>query len=97
MQVPEAERAVQEQALKVKWDVWAATNASALMETAGAGKTKLVNTSGVSEIKNDVMLYSIIEAESADAAAALFVDHPHLDIPDATIEVMPANVLPGMN
>lgn len=97
MQVPEAERAVQEQALKEKWDVWAATNASALMETAGAGKTKLVNASGVSDIKNEVMLYSLVEAESTEAAAALFVGHPHLDIPEATIEVMPANVLPGMN
>jgi hypothetical protein len=42
----------------------------------------------VRQIKNDIMLYALIEAASHEAAAAAFEKHPHLQIPQATIEVM---------
>jgi hypothetical protein len=41
------------------------------------------------------MLYSIVEAESHEAAAKIFENHPHLGIPQASIEVMEANPLSG--
>ncbi|HKU87622.1 MAG TPA: hypothetical protein VJV77_14905 [Casimicrobiaceae bacterium] len=41
------------------------------------------------------MLYSIVEAESLDAAAKAFQDHPHFGIPQASIDVMPLSSLPG--
>jgi hypothetical protein len=34
------------------------------------------------------MLYSVIEAESHDIAAKAYEGHPHLGIPQASIEVM---------
>lgn len=34
------------------------------------------------------MLYSIVEAESHEAAAQAFENHPHLQIPQASIEIM---------
>jgi hypothetical protein len=37
------------------------------------------------------MLYSFVEAESLEAAALLFIDHPHFGISGAVIEVMPVN------
>jgi hypothetical protein len=40
--------------------------------------------------------YSIVEAESHDAAAKLFSDNPHLQIPQAFIEVMEIPPLPPM-
>ena len=46
--------------------------------------------------KNDVMLYAIVSAESHDAAAKSFVGHPHLQIPEASIEIMEIHPLPGM-
>lgn len=97
MQVDEATRKPQEEALKAKWDVWAAEHASALIETAGAGKNTRITTAGAADAPNEVMLYSLVEAESQEKAVAMFKDHPHLDIPEASIDVMPANLLPGMN
>jgi hypothetical protein len=96
MKLPEAERKSQEESLKKEWDEWAAKNAGAIKETAGAGKTKRVTTGGTTDVKNDVMLYSVVEANSAEEAAKLFEGHPHLKIPEAWIDVMPANSLSGM-
>jgi hypothetical protein len=44
--------------------------------------------SGVSDTKNDIVLYSLVEAESHEAAAKSFENHPHLQIPQSSIEVM---------
>ena len=63
---------------------------------AGVGKTKRITSKGISDTKNNVMLYSIVEAESHEAAAKLFENHPHLQIPQASIEVMVINSLHGM-
>jgi hypothetical protein len=52
------------------------------------GKTKRVDQSGVSDSRNDVGGYSIVQAESHEEAAKLFEGHTHLTIPGATIEVM---------
>ena len=60
------------------------------------GKTKRVTSGGVSDTKNDIVLYSIIEAESHEAAAKLFEDHPHLQIPQSSIEVMEIRPMGGM-
>ncbi len=37
------------------------------------------------------MMYSFAEAESLEAAAAMFKNHPHFGIPGGWIEVMPVN------
>jgi hypothetical protein len=55
---------------------------------AGVGKTKRVTSEGFSDTKNDIMLYSVIEADSHQAAAKMFEKHPHLGISQASIEVM---------
>ncbi len=96
MKKPEEERKAEEAKMKADWDAWAAAHKDALKETAGAGKTKRVSTQGVADALNDVMMYSFVEAETPEAAAAMFIGHPHLGIPNAWIDVMPANVLPGM-
>jgi hypothetical protein len=41
------------------------------------------------------MLYTIVQADSHEAASKLFEDHPHLGIPSASIEVMEIHALPG--
>ena len=96
MKKPEAERKEEEGKMKGEWDVWAKEHAGALKETAGAGKTKRVTKDGVTDTKNDLMLFSIVEAESHEAAAKMFEGHPHFGIPEARIEIMPVNYLPGM-
>ena len=66
-----------------------------ITDTGAGGKTKLVSTSGVSDIKNDIMLYSFVEAESHEAAAKAFENHPHLQIPQSSIEVMEVRSMTG--
>lgn len=77
--------------MKGEWDAWMKEHSSMVKEISGAGKTKRVTSDGVTDTKNDVMMFSIVEAESPEAAAAIFEGHPHLQIPQSTIEVMAAN------
>jgi len=97
MKLDESVRKEQEEKMKADWDAWTAAHKESLTGmTAGAGKTKRATSDGLADVKNDVMLVSTIEAESHDAAAGLFKDHPHLGIPGAWIDIMPLNFLPGM-
>ncbi len=98
MKQPEEVRKADEDKMKAQWDAWVDTNRAMFTGmTAGAGKTKRVTETGVADVKNDVMMFSIVEAESHDAAAKAFKQHPHFGIPGAWIDIMPAHVLPGMN
>jgi hypothetical protein len=80
-----------------KWEVWMKKSMASMADHGGpAGKTKRVTASGVTDIKNDIGGYSIVQAESYEAAAALFADNPHLTMPGATVEVMEIMPMPGM-
>lgn len=95
-QQPEEERKAQESKMQTEWNEWSAKNKNAIKDMGGAGATKEVSTGGIADIKNDIMLYGVIEAESSEAAAELMKSHPHLAIPESTIQVMSMNSLPGM-
>jgi hypothetical protein len=77
-----------EQKMQSDWQRWMSDNAKMIALTEAAGKTKAVTSGAIGDIKNDIMLYSIVEAESHDIAAQAFAHHPHLTIPEASIEVM---------
>lgn len=94
MQTPEAERKEAEAKMQAEWKSWMEKNGAHIKETRGAGKTKRVSSNGIEDVRNDVMLYSLVEAESPEAAAAIFEDHPHLQLPQATIDIMVANEIP---
>ena len=96
MQKPAEKRKEMESKMGAEWNAWLKEHADKVKETYGAGKTKLVNEGGASDSRNDIMMYSVIEADSQEAAAKLFENHTHLQIPEATIEIMAANPLPGM-
>jgi hypothetical protein len=59
-----------------------------VLNTVALGKTKKVSMSGIEDTRNGLMLSSYVQAESPEAAAEIFKNHPHLGIPGATIEVM---------
>jgi hypothetical protein len=90
---PEAERKTQEDELKAEWDAWLAAHKGSVLNTIALGKTKRVSASGVEDTKNGFMLSSYVQADSLEAAAEIFKDHPHLKIPQATIEIMETNNL----
>ena len=83
--------------MKADWGIWTGEHKELLTGmTAGVGKTKRVSSAGIEDVKNAIMLSSVVEAESHEAAAAVFENHPHFAIPEAWIEVMPINPLPEM-
>jgi hypothetical protein len=52
------------------------------------GHTKTVTKEGVKDNRNDLNFMQIVQAESHDAAAAIFADSPHTTIPTAYIGLM---------
>lgn len=79
------------------WMAWAGKHKTSITELgAPLGKTKRVTNKGASATKNEITGYSIVEAESHDAATKLFEGHPHLHMPGASIEVMELMPIPGM-
>lgn len=66
-----------------------------IADTESGGKTKRVTSDGISDTKNDIMLYSVVEAEMHDAAAKAFANHPHLQIPQSSIEIMEIKPMSG--
>lgn len=91
LKLPEEERKGQEQQMHSEWNAWMAIHTAAITETAGVGKPKRVTKNGIDDARNDLMMYSFVEAESLEAAADMFKDHPHFGIPGASIDVMPVN------
>lgn len=96
MNTPEEERKAMEEKMKSDWAAWMEKHGASIKETRGASKTKRVTSDGIADARNDVMMFSLVEAESPEAAAKMFEGHPHLAIPQATIEIMTANPLSGM-
>lgn len=89
--LPEADRKAQEIEMQTEWNAWMAKHADILIETAGVGRPKRISAEGVVDSRNDIMMYSFIEATSAEAAAEIFRHHPHFGIPESWIEVMAVN------
>ena len=84
---PETRKAA-EQKMQTEWRKWMGEHSKMTPLTEAGGKTKRVTANGVFDAKNDIMLYSVVEAESHEAAAKAFENHPHLQIPQSSIEVM---------
>jgi hypothetical protein len=55
-----------------------------------------VTPEGVSESENQASGYCIIESESKEQIVKLLQTHPHLQRPDATIDVLEMISMPGM-
>jgi hypothetical protein len=72
------------------WGKWIDAHKANIIDAGAAmGKTKKVTREGVTDVKNDITGYSIVQAESHDEAAKMFIDHPHSSmIAGATIDVM---------
>lgn len=80
------------------WMKWHTDNAKSILDGGNPlGFTKSVSTSGITDIKNQMTGYVLVQAENQDAAAKLFVNHPHFTIfPGASVEIMECLPLPPM-
>ena len=74
-------------------------NSAHIVDAGGPlGKTKRISASGVEDARNALTGYVIIEADSHDAAAQMFKDHPHFMIfPGEAVEVMECPPIPGID
>ena len=80
------------------WMKWMNENQKSLIDGgAPLGKTKRVDSKGVSSTKNEIGGYSIIQAESHDVASKIFDhNHPHLQMPGTWVEIIEVMPIPGM-
>lgn len=78
------------------WQSWAENNVASIVEGGGPlGRTKQVSKSGVTDTRNNLAAYTVVQAESQAAAAALFVNHPHFMLfPGEGVEVMEVLAIP---
>lgn len=78
------------------WMAWGVANAAAIVDQGTPlGKTKRASAEGISDSKNSSVGYVIVQAESHEAAARLFENHPHFAIfPGDSVEIMECLPLP---
>jgi predicted phosphoribosyltransferase len=78
------------------WMDWGAANAAVIVDQgAPLGKTKRAASEGIADTKNSMTGYVIVEAESHEAAARLFDNHPHFSVfPGDSVEIMECLPMP---
>ena len=93
----ESARNTRTQAGMAAWHSWMASNhRQVVVEGGPVGKTKRVSGSGVASAQNNICGYVVVSAESHEAAAKLFENHPHFSIfPGEAVEVMECLPVPG--
>lgn len=95
--LPEGERKAKEQEGIAAWKAWMAKHGSATVGMGGPlGKTKRITPAGIADISNELGAYMVVRADSHEAAAKMFENHPHFSIfPGESVEVMPVLPIPG--
>jgi hypothetical protein len=94
----EAKRRANDQKGMEAWMKWGKAHEKAIVDQgAPLGKTKRVTKSGIADIRNNLAAYTVVEAESQEAAAKMFLDHPHFTVfPGDGVEIMECLPIPGM-
>ena len=95
--LPASERRAREREGMAAWHAWVEKHRAAIVEMGGPlGKTKQVSQDGTHDISNHMGAFTVVRADSHEAAAKLFVNHPHFAIfPGECIEIMPVMPIPG--
>ena len=93
----EAERNAKMQDGIAAWNAWAERHKAAIVGVGGPlGTTKKISDVGIEDISNTLSGYTIVRAQSHEAAAAMFKKHPHFtNFPGDCVEVMPVLPIPG--
>jgi hypothetical protein len=97
MALPEAERKAKEKAGIAAWKAWVEKHQGALVAMGGPlGKTKKVSDKGIADVSNELGAFTVVRAESHEAAAKMFEGHPHFTVfPGEGVEVMPVLPIPA--
>ena len=77
-----------------EWGAWMKKHMADFADPgAPTGKNTLVSASGAVEKSNDIAGYTILQAESKEAAATILKDNPHFSMPGATVDLMEATMM----
>jgi hypothetical protein len=95
--LPEAERKQREATGIRAWHDWVDRNKASIVEDGGPlGRTKSVSPSGISDIRNNMAAFTVVQAESHEEAAKLFEGHPHFTLFQGdSVEVMECLHIPS--
>ena len=95
--LPEFDRRAKEREGMAAWWAWAEEHRAAIVSMGGPlGKTKKVAQGGIDDKSNDMGAFTVVRADSHEAAAKLFDRHPHFSIfPGDSVEIMPVLPIPG--
>jgi hypothetical protein len=95
--LPEDERRAKEREGIAAWKAWVEKHQAVIVGVGGPlGKTKTVTELGINDTSNNIGAFTVVRADSHEAAAKLFEKHPHFSIfPGDSVEVMPVLPIPG--
>jgi hypothetical protein len=94
----DATRAAREKEGMAAWMQWGETHKASIIDNGGPlGKTKRVTREGIADIRNNLAGYTVVRAQSQQAAAQMFAGHPHFTIfPGDGVEIMEVLPIPSM-
>ena len=95
--LPEVERQTKQKKGIAAWKAWVENHQASIVGMGGPlGKTKKATPHGIEDVSNEMGAYMVVRADSHEAAAKLFENHPHFTIfPGESVEVMPVLPIPG--
>jgi hypothetical protein len=95
--LPEKEQQAKMQEGMAAWKAWVAKYQGAIVEMGGpVGKTKKITAQGIEDVSNEIGAFTVVRADSHEAAAKMFENHPHFtNFPGESVEVMPVLPIPG--
>lgn len=93
----EGDRRAKEREGIAAWKAWVDRHHDSIVSMGGPlGKTKTVTDRGIGDASNNLGAFTVVRADSHEAAAKLFEKHPHFAIfPGDSIEIMPVLPIPG--
>ena len=94
----EGTRKQKEKAGMEAWTKWATDNQKVIVDGGSPlGKTKAISAQGIADTRNELAAYTFVEADSHEAAAKLFENHPHFMLfPGDRVEIMECLPMPKM-
>jgi hypothetical protein len=94
--LPEKEQQAKMQEGMAVWKAWVEKHQKAIVTMGGPlGKTKKITQQGIADVSNLLGAFTVVRADSHEAAAKLFENHPHFTIfPGESIEIMPVLPIP---
>lgn len=92
----DAQKQARRQEGKLAWGKWVEANKGAITDIGTPlGKTLRVAKGGIEKTRNELVAFTVVQADSHEEAAKLFENHPHFTVfPGDSVEIMECLPLP---